>query len=242
MKQNINPYLSIIIPIYNEEKRINNLEKIISYFKKQKYSQEIILVNDGSADKTLKTLKSLKYQSKFKLLSYPQNFGKGYAIKTGMQEAAGKYRLFLDIDLSTPVDEVEKILPYLEKFDIVIGSRKMKSSNLITRQPLVREFLGKIFTSLSQIVLQLKITDFTCGFKCFSQKAAEEIFSRQTINRWGFDSEILYIGKKRKFSIKEIPVTWTDDPRTKVKFPQDIINSLKELLMIRINSYIGLYK
>ncbi len=242
MKRTKDTFISVVIPVYNEEKRINNLTTIISYLKKQKYKSEVIVVNDGSTDKTYKLLKLLKLKLNFKLFSYNKNLGKGYAIKTGMLNSRGKYRLFLDIDLSTPIEEVDKMLPHLKKNDIVIGSRKMESSNLIVRQPYAREFLGKIFTLLSQIILQMGITDFTCGFKCFSRESAEQIFPRQRINRWGFDSEILYLAKKGKYSIKEIPITWKDDKRTKVKFPQDILSSLGELLKIRLNSYRDLYK
>lgn len=241
MKKNKQPSLSIIIPVFNEEKRIKNLKKIITYLGKQKFNWELIVVNDGSTDKTQKVLNSVKKSFKFKLLSYSPNLGKGFAIKTGMLEALGKYRLFLDIDLSTPINELEKFIPFLKKYDIVIGSRKLKDSNLVVRQSFIREHLGKMFTALSQMALQLDVSDFTCGFKCFSEKAAKEIFTRQTIRRWGFDSEILFIGKKKKFAIYEIPITWKNDPRTKVKFPQDIINSLAELIKIRLNSLLGLY-
>lgn len=241
MKQTKKPLLSIIIPVFNEQKRIKNLTKIIHYLKNQKFSWELIIVDDGSTDNTKRVLKSLKNKLKFKLLSYSPNLGKGFAVKTGMLKALGKYRLFLDIDLSTPIDELEKFMPLLEKNDILIGSRKLKTSNLLIRQTFIRELLGKLFTILSQIVLLLNVSDFTCGFKCFSQKAVEQIFIRQTINRWGFDSEILYIGGKKKFAIKEIPITWKNDPMTKVEFPQDIINSLLELAKIRINSLRGLY-
>ncbi len=233
MKQIKKKFLSVIIPVFNEERRVKNLKSIIYYLKKQKFSWELIVVNDGSTDKTIRVLKSLKNKLKFKLFSYTPNLGKGFAIKTGMLEAKGKYRLFLDIDLSTPIREFDNFLSLIGKYDIVIGSRKMKSSNVIIRQPLVREVLGKMFTWISQVLLNMNISDFTCGFKCFSQKAAEQIFPIQTVNRWGFDSEILYIGKKRKLSIKEVPVAWKNDPGTKVRFPQDIITSLGELIKIR---------
>lgn len=242
MHQIPKPYLTIVIPVYNEEKRVNNLIQIMSYLKKQRFTWELIIVDDGSTDKTLRRLKLLKNKFRFKILSYNPNTGKGFAIKTGMLSATGKHRLFLDIDLSTPIDELDKFLPFFKKFDIVIGSRKMKLSNIIIRQSPIRELLGKIFTFLSQKTLQMKVSDFTCGFKCFSKKAAEEIFAKQTIQKWGFDSEILYIGKTKRYSIKEVPVIWKNDPRTRVKFPQDIVNSLIELIKIRLNSYRGLYK
>lgn len=242
MNQIPKPHLSVVIPLYNEEKRVNNLTQIMSHLKKQKFKWEVIVVNDGSTDKTIKKLKILKNKLKFKILSYYPNTGKGFAIKTGMLSATGKHRLFLDIDLSTPIEELDKFLPFLKKFDIVIGSRKMKSSNIVVRQPLARELLGKMFTLLSQKMLQMRVSDFTCGFKCFSKKAAEKIFAKQSIHRWGFDSEILYIGKTKRYSIKEVPVIWKNDPRTRVKFPQDIVNSLTELIKIRLNSHRGLYK
>ncbi len=242
MKKQTTPFLSVIIPVFNEEKRIKNLINVITFLKKQKYKWEVIVVDDGSTDTTNHALISLNKKLKFKLISYSPNRGKGAAIKEGMLISSGKNRLFLDIDLSTPIEEFGKLISYLRKYDIVIGSRKMKNSNVIVRQSFVREFLGKLFTLLSQKILQMKISDFTCGFKCFSQKSAEQIFPHQTINRWGFDSEILYIGKLKNNSIKEVPVEWKNDPRTRVKFPEAIINSLLELIKIRLNGFIGLYK
>ncbi len=242
MNSKKNPFLSIIIPIFNEEKRLKKLYEIVTFLKKQKYSWELIIVDDGSTDRTYKILKPIKDKLRSKLISYNPNVGKGSAIRTGMLTAKGEYRLFLDIDLSTPIEELEKFLPFLKEYDIVIGSRKMKLSNVIIRQPFIREMLGKMFTQLSQRILQMQVSDFTCGFKCFSKKASDYIFSRQRIDRWGFDSEVLYIGKQGGFSIKEIPVSWKNDPRTKVKFPQDILNSLGELIKIRINSTTGMYK
>jgi|SRR3989344_2392735 len=242
MNRDKQPYLSIVIPVYNEERRVKNLTQIIPYLKKQKYSWEVIVVNDGSTDKTETKLEQLKKKLKFEVISYIENRGKGVAVKSGMLKAVGKYRLFLDIDLSTPINEFDKFLPQIKKYDIVIGSRKMRGSNVVIRQPVIREILGRIFTFLSQKVLGVNISDFTCGFKCFSGKAAEEIFSKQTINGWGFDSEILYIGKSKRKSIKEMAVEWKNDPRTRVKFPNAIIYSLLELIKIKINSYRGLYK
>lgn len=227
------PFLSVIIPLFNEQTRLDRLWVVYKYLKKKKFKYEVILVNDGSTDKTLDKLKDLAKKYNFKLITYNDNKGKGYAIKTGMLQAKGRYKLFADIDLSTPVDEMEKFLPILSKYDILIGSRKMKGANLEVRQPYLREFLGKGFTFVSQLTLDLDISDFTCGFKFFSEKAAKEIFSRQKVNRWGFDSEILFIAKLIGFKIKEIPVEWSDDPNTKVKFPQDIIKSLMDLYKIR---------
>ncbi len=231
------PFLSIIIPLYNEENRLKNLSKVYQYLDKLEKDYEVLLVNDGSIDKTGKKLKNLNKKFKFQLISYTANYGKGFAIRSGMLAAAGEYRIFTDIDLSTPIEEFEKFMPYLKKFDVIIGSRRKIGSNLKRRQPFIRETLGQGFTLLSRIVLNLSISDFTCGFKCFSKKAAIEIFTRQKIDRWGFDSEILFIAKKCGFKIKEVPVTWIDDPNSKVKFPQDIISSLIDLSRVRVSNY-----
>lgn len=235
--KNTQPFLSIIIPLYNEVTRLKNLIKVYDFFESNNINYEIILVNDGSNDKTLSYLKKFPKKYKYQLVSYKVNMGKGYAIKEGMLTANGKFRLFTDIDLSTPIEEFNKFIPYLNKYDLIIGSRKTKGSTLKKRQPLIRESLGKIFTLVSQTILNLETSDFTCGFKCFSQKAAIEIFNKQTVNRWGFDSEILFLAKKLRFKTKEVPVTWFDDPRSKVKFPQAIISSIADLIKIRLNNY-----
>lgn len=235
------PFVSIIIPLYNEERRLENLSKIYKYFDDTDLTYEVILINDGSRDKTLKKINELSKNFKFTLISHQKNNGKGYAIKAGMMQASGKYRLFTDIDLSTPIEEFDKFLPNLPDYDIIIGSRKKRGSKLIIHQPKLREKLGKGFTKLSQWCLSLSLTDFTCGFKCFSKEAAEKIFSRQKIDRWGFDTEILFIGKKMGFSIKEVPVVWKNDRETKVRLPQDIINSFYDLIKIRYNKFRGLY-
>lgn len=227
------PFLSVIIPLYNEQKRLNKLIKLYKYLKKQNFTYEVILVNDGSKDNTLKRTDNLSKDFKFNLITYKENRGKGFAIRTGMLAAQGQNLLFTDIDLSTPIEEFNKFLPLLKKQRIIIGSRKTKGSVLQKRQGIMRESLGKGFTLLSQVILGLQISDFTCGFKCFSKKAAKEIFSKQRIERWGFDSEILFLAKKLGYEITEIPVRWSNDPGTKVKFPGDIFRSLVDLYRIR---------
>lgn len=229
---NKKPFLSIIIPVFNEEQRIHNVVQIQKYLEKKPFVYEIIIINDGSFDKTLALLKKIKKELQFKIISYNKNKGKGYAIRQGMLASKGTYRLFTDIDLSTPIKEFDKFIPHLNKNDIIIATRKKKTSILIKRQPLLRENLGKIYTLLSKTALRITVSDFTCGFKCFSEKAAKNIFRKQKIDSWGFDSEILFLAKKNQFKIKEITVRWMNDPRTKVKFPRDIINSLYDLTRI----------
>lgn len=230
------PFLSIIIPLYNEQGRLKKISQIYKFLDRQDFNYEVIPVNDGSEDDTLKKLKLLSKKFKFHLVTYAKNRGKGFAVKSGMLAAKGRFRLFIDIDLSTPIAEISKFLPHLAKHHLLIGSRKMTGSDLLIRQSPLREALGKSFTVLSRLVLNLNVSDFTCGFKCFSKKAAEDIFSRQKIERWGFDSEILFLAKKLGYEIKEVPVQWSNDPKTRVKFPLDVITSLMDLCIIRYNN------
>lgn len=228
-------FLSIIIPLYNEQRRLKKLAQIYAFFDQQKFRYEIILINDGSTDNTLGALNKLAKKNKFTLITYEKNRGKGFAVKEGMLAAKGKYLLFTDIDLSTPIDEFDKFYPHLKKTNILIGSRKIKGSILQKRQGFVRENLGKGFTFLSQVTLNVYLSDFTCGFKCLPKEAAKKIFSKQKIERWGFDPEILFLAKKFGYEIIEIPVKWSNDPKTRVRFPQDIIRSLLDLCRIRYN-------
>jgi glycosyltransferase involved in cell wall biosynthesis len=236
-----NPYLSVIIPLYNESKRLNGISTILNFLNKKHFKYEVLLINDGSTDTTLKKLGDYKKNKSIRIISYTVNKGKGYAIKIGMIQSLGEFCLFTDVDLSTPIEELDNFLPHLKKNDLVIGTRKKKGANLIRRQPILREFLGKIFTIISQMFLNSQISDFTCGFKCFSRKTANEIFRKVTIDRWGFDAEIIFIAKKKKHKIKEIPVAWTNNPQTRVKFPDAIFNSLYELIKIRYNDFRKIY-
>ena len=226
-------YWSVIVPCYNEAKRINNLVEIVQHLRGLDKTWELIVVNDGSRNDTLTKLRVLNKKFPFRLITYKTNRGKGYAVKTGMLKAVGKYRLFLDVDLSTPIAQMEKLNESIIRYDVVIGTRKLKGAKVLVHQPLIREKLGVAFTFLSQLVLNTNISDFTCGFKSFSGEASERIFQKTRIYRWGFDSEVLFLAKKYGFSIKEVPVVWKNDDRTKVRFPNDIFNSFRELLAIR---------
>lgn len=236
------PFLSVIIPIYNETTRLQNVAIVDAYLKKQNFLSEIIIVNDGSDEKTDKVILPLKEKYKFDLISYKKNQGKGYAVKMGMLHAKGEHRLFVDIDLSTPIEELEKFLPIIKKYPVVIGSRKVSGATVLLHQNILRENMGKVFTFLSQQLLQLPLSDFTCGFKCFSAEAAEKIFSHLTINRWGFDSEAMFLANYYKFPIKEIPVIWKNEPNSRVRFPQDAIISFSELIKIRLHHLQGQYR
>jgi dolichyl-phosphate beta-glucosyltransferase len=234
-------FLSVIVPVFNESGRVHNASIISDYLNQQEFSSELIIVDDGSTDNTVNILENTSSNPGRRIISYEPNRGKGYAIKVGMVAAQGKYRLFTDIDLSTPMEEFDKFLPHLEGYDVIIGSRRIEGARVLRHQSTVRESLGRGFTYLSNLILQLAASDFTCGFKCFSRSAAEKIFPKLTIDRWGFDSEVLYIAKKQVLSVKEIPVIWANDPHTKVRFPHDLIRSFTDLIRIRFNNFRKIY-
>ncbi|OIP76071.1 MAG: hypothetical protein AUK06_00645 [Parcubacteria group bacterium CG2_30_36_18] len=232
-------YLSVIIPAYNEEMRLpKTLEEIDKYLSKQSYDYEILVVNDGSKDKTVEVAKSLIPKIKnLKVTGYEKNQGKGYAVRFGMLEAKGEFRLFTDADNSTSIDQVEKMWPYFkESYDTVIGSRDVKGAILDPPQPWLRQLiLGEGFKLFRKIILNLwGIEDTQCGFKCFTKKATENIFPRCKINRFAFDPEILIIAKKLGYKIKEIPVYWKNDPESKVKF-KSILKMGLDLFKIKWN-------
>ena len=236
--------LSVIIPAYNEERRLpKTLEEIDKYLSKQSYEYEILVVNDGSRDNTRDVARSLIPKIKnLKVTGYEKNQGKGYAVRFGMLEAKGDFRIFTDADNSTSIDQIEKMWPYFEKgYDIVFGSRDVKGAILDPPQPFFRRFLGEAFGFLTNLIVGTwGIADTQCGFKCFSKKAAEDIFPRCKINRFAFDPEFLIIAKKFGYKMKEIPVYWRNDLESKVKFKW-MVNMGLDLLKIRWNLIKGIY-
>lgn len=238
-------HLSVIIPAYNEEKRLpRTLAEIDKYLRRQDYDYEILVVNDGSKDKTVEVGRSLMPTIKnLKITGYENNQGKGFAVRFGMLEAQGDYRLFSDADNSTSLDQVEKMWPYFEEgYDAVIGSRDIKGAVLDPPQPWIRNIiLGEGFKLYRKLVIGLwGIEDTQCGFKCFSKKATEEIFPKCLISRFAFDPEILVIARKLGYKIKEIPVYWKNDLESKVKL-KSIINMALDLVRIRLNLIKGAY-
>jgi dolichyl-phosphate beta-glucosyltransferase len=236
-------HLSVVIPAYNESVRLKKtLPIIIEFFKKQKYSFELVIVDDGSKDKTVATVKSIVGHKPFlKLISLDHNQGKGAALRAGIMAAVGTYVLFMDADLSTPLTEIDKFWPVITKYPIVIGSRKMKGAVVTKHQNLLRENLGKVFTFLTNTLATKNVSDITCGFKLFQTNVAHKLFGKSVLNDWSFDAEILFLAQKHGFKIKEVPVSWQNDPRTKVNLTKDSINALTGLLKIRLNDMQGKY-
>jgi dolichyl-phosphate beta-glucosyltransferase len=237
-------HLSVVIPAYNEEKRIpNTLKEINGYLQKQPYESEIIVVSDGSNDRTVDVVRSFSSQIKnLEMIAMPQRQGKGFGVKQGMLRAKGEYRIFTDADNSTPIEEVEKFWPEFKNgYDVVIGSRDIKGADIAVPQPLFRRFLGNGFNLLVQVVLGLYgIWDTQCGFKGFSAKAADEIFFLSEIKHFGFDPEILAIAKKRGYKIKEVPIRWLNDVDSKVKMSHTV-KMFGEVLAARRNMWLGKY-
>ena len=231
-------YLSVVIPAYNEEKRLpRTLIEIDKYLRKWPKEYEIIVVNDGSKDGTSDVVRKLQSKiANLKLIDNKENRGKGYVVRQGLLSAQGEIRLFSDADNSTSIDHIEKMLPWFERgFDIVIGSRDIKGAVLDPPQPFFRRFVGNIFNLMVQIIVGLwGIWDTQCGFKAFSEKAAKDILPRCKVDRWAFDPEILIIGKKLGYKIKEVPVRWANDPNSKVKL-KSIFRMAWDLFRIRWN-------
>ena len=235
---------SIIIPAYNEKDRIlRTLNNIYKYFKGK--NSEIIIVDDGSTDNTASFIEYEKENigDNIKIVSYKKNKGKGYAVKKGVEKAKGELILFTDADNSTPIEEFEKLFAGLKKgFDIAIGSRYLKNSDVKIKQSIFRILIGRFGNLLIQLLLVKNIKDTQCGFKLFKNKTAKNIFQKQNIERWGFDMEILAIAQLFKYKIIEIPVNWYNSSDSKFSPIKDTVQTLSELIKIKINLITGKYK
>ncbi len=232
-------HLSLIIPVYNEDARLaRGLMQILSYVAKQNYRWEIIVVDDGSAT-PVSTLVGKKKRG-VSIIRLEKNQGKGAAIAAGVRRAKGRYIVFSDIDLSTPIRTLKPMLLQLSSADIVIASRRHKKSRIIAHQPAVREFAGRLFTALSNLLCDTGVSDATCGFKGFRRDVAKRLFSLSQIKRWVFDTEILFLARNYGYSVMEIPVSWRNAKGSKVRFV-DAISSLIDLVRIRVYDARGQY-
>ena len=235
---------SIVIPAYNEGARLGaTLEKVLGYVREQGWNAEVIVVNDGSRDNTADLVRGFAAKDPvLRLVENPGNRGKGYAVRNGMLQARGEIVVFSDADLSSPIEEMPKLLAALAAgADIAIGSRWLNSELQTQRQSLLRQLFGRIFNLLLRVILGLQFKDTQCGFKAFTRRAAQAIFPLQRIERWGFDPEILFIALKRGYRIREVPVTWGHDERSRMSYLRDGIKMLEELLYVRWNSLVGVY-
>ena len=235
---------SIVIPAYNESQRLGaTLEKVLAYVAKMGWSAEVIVVNDGSRDSTPGIVREWALRNPIvRLVENPGNRGKGYSVRHGMMEAAGELLLFTDADLSSPIYEAEKLIAAIQQgADIAIGSRWLRAELQTERQPLYRQFFGRVFNLLLRMVLGLRFKDTQCGLKAFSARAAQAIFPRQLIERWGFDPEILFLANKARLVTAELPVEWAHDERSKISPLRDGFRMFTEMLRIRWYDLSGKY-
>jgi glycosyltransferase involved in cell wall biosynthesis len=238
------PSYSIIIPAYNEGARVGGtLERVLAYLDQQGWDAEVIAVDDGSRDSTAEIIRGYAHRNpRLRLLQNPGNRGKGYSIRNGMLHAQGQIMLFSDADLSSPIEEAVKLLAAIaEGADIAIGSRWLSSDVQLQRQSLFRQFLGRIFNLSLRVILGLNFRDTQCGFKAFTYRTAQTIFPLQTIERWGFDAELLYLARNYGFKVAEVPVAWRHSEGTRINPLRDGIQMFVDTLKIRWNAIIGKY-
>lgn len=239
------PQLSLIIPAYNEEARIGkSLDRILRFLDSQPYIFEVIIVDDGSRDRTGEMVEErLGKHPALKLHRQPANLGKGMAVQRGMLLGSGQYLFFSDADLSVPIEMLPAFINPLEnQSDLAIGTRQKTGAVIEVHQPRHRELMGMVYTKLSNSILGVQVSDFTCGFKGFRRDIARDLFSRQRLGNWSFDAEILYLAHRKGYRIAEVPVTWRNDGATKVKLWKDVITSFLGLVQIRVNDLQGKYR
>ena len=239
------PTYSFVLPAYNESERLGtSLPKVLDYIHRRQLSAEVVVVNDGSKDNTAAIAGAFAAEHpEVRLLENPGNRGKGYSVRHGMLEARGDVLLFTDSDLSSPIGEADKLFSAIEDgADVAIGSRWLQAELQTERQPWHRQLFGRCFNFGLRLVLGLKYRDTQCGFKAFRREAAEQIFPRQRIERWGFDPELLFLARKLGLRTVEVPVQWAHDERSKINPLRDGMKMGVEMLKVRCYDLQGLYK
>jgi glycosyltransferase involved in cell wall biosynthesis len=238
------PKYSIVIPAYNEAGRIPaTLRSVVDCIRQRGWSAEVIVVDDGSTDATAQVVRDIAASApEVRLMQNPGNRGKGYSVRAGMLQALGEVAMFTDADLSAPMEEAEGLFAAIANgADIAIGSRWMDRGRQTHRQPFYRQFFGRCFNAVTRLVMGLQFADTQCGFKAFTRAAAQTVFQLQTIERWGFDPEILFIALKRGYRIQEVPVSWAHDERTRMSYLKDGMKMLEEIAIVRWNALLGRY-
>ncbi|MDP3143255.1 MAG: glycosyltransferase family 2 protein [Candidatus Omnitrophota bacterium] len=240
-------HLSVIVPAYNEAHRgiiKTTLESFQNYFTRQNYSWEVIIVSDGSKDRTVEIVSEfISNKPEFSLIANTQNYGKGYVVRQGMLAATGDYRIFVDADNAISVEQIEKFWPFIDEgYEVVIGSIELPGAKIKENAQWYRRFLGKYSKYIIRIVAGLwSIHDTQRAFKLFTARSAVEIFSRAAINRWGFDIEVLVLAKKLGYKIKELPITWINHDESRVNLGS-YFGVLRDLFKMRFNLWFGKYK
>lgn len=238
------PEISIVIPSYNEEARLPaTLERIADYLPSLGGEIEILVVDDGSKDRTAEVAESFrKRYPNLRVISNGVNRGKGFSVRRGMLEARGRTVLFTDADLSAPIEEAPKLLEALKTYDVAIGSRALDRSLITVHESRFREFAGIVFNTIVRLILRLPFVDTQCGFKAFRRERCQILFEQQRIERFGFDPELLYLARHHGLRTVEIPVRWGHSPATKVNMLRDSIQMFFDIFTIRWNSLLGRYR
>lgn len=236
--------LSIIIPSFNEEQRLPaSLEKIADYIRDKRPNTEVLVVDDGSTDRTAAVAESWRDRiPRLRVISNGSNRGKGFSVRHGSLEAQGDLVLFTDADLSAPIEEAEKLFAALQSCDVAIGSRALDRKLIEVHESLFREFAGIVFNRIVRVILWLPFVDTQCGFKAFWRERCRIIFEQQTIERFGFDPELLYLARHHGLSIREVPMRWAHSPATKVSMMRDSVQMFADVFIIRWNAFRGRYR
>ena len=237
------PLLTIVIPAHNEERRLpGSLDKITAFLATQTYQYEVVIVENGSIDDTLGVAR--RYSKRFPYIRPYQETarGKGLAVRRGMLEARGQYRFICDADLSMPIEEIGKFLPpTMTGFDVAIASREV-SGAVRHGEPRYRRLIGRTFNLLIKLIAVRGFEDTQCGFKCFRDVVAEDLFSVQTLNGIGFDVELLFVAQRRGYKIVEVPIHWYYSPESRMRLVRDSLRAIIELITIRRNWRQGVYE
>ncbi len=236
------PFLSIVVPAYNEGRRIrSSLEKLCHFKELESYAVELIVVDDGSTDQTVKTVSEFPA---VRLVRNDRNHGKGFTVRHGVLEARGEFILFTDADLSAPIEEVDKLISALQSSgaDAAVGSRALERELIGIHQPWLREMAGRFFNLLVRMFTGLRLSDTQCGFKLFKRSSTRRAFEMMRVEGFGFDPELLFLIERQGGRVVEVPVRWNDNPATKVRFLRDSTRMFLDLLAIRWRAFMGKYQ
>jgi glycosyltransferase involved in cell wall biosynthesis len=236
-------FLSVIVPAYNEEHRLpDSLRQIVGYLGKQEYTSEVIVIDDGSEDRTAQVVEEMMAELPPLSLLRSEHQGKGHAVKRGMLAGRGEYLFICDADLSMPIEELNKFLPpALAGYDVAIASREAPGARRYD-EPSYRHFMGRVFNWIVRLFAVRGFQDTQCGFKCFRREAAREVFNYQTMDGWGFDVEVLFIAQKRGYVIVEVPINWYYSANSRIHPIRDSIGMFREVIKIRLNDWRGRYE
>ncbi|MGB3905569.1 MAG: dolichyl-phosphate beta-glucosyltransferase [Anaerolineae bacterium] len=237
------PLLSIVVPAYNEERRLpETLPRIVAFLQAQDYPGEVIVVDDGSTDGTASVVEDMAAELPFVTLIRNKHRGKGYAVKTGALAAKGDYIFLCDADLSMPIDEVAKFLPpALEEYDVAIGSREVEGARRYD-EPSYRHLMGRVYNTLVRLLAVRGFQDTQAGFKSFTRDTLRDVFPYQTMDGFGFDVEVLFVAQKRGYRIVEVPINWYYMTHSRINPIGDSVRMFRDILQVRLNDWRGMYK